>query len=202
MRITTLAAMFVCLVGVAPARAQLFERSQSETIITSDAALPSVTYRAGTSTIEMRAERGVNIEDLLIAAKIRPTDDGQSIVDKVNKVRERLYPDREISIVVSVPRQSGARAGIRVWRYYLSWNRRSRLYYWWTTMQAAVTFMDDVLGTWNYYECFGCRSWAYRYRIGTGGALTRALTGYTTMGFDYRPQTAGARADIVMWFFN
>lgn len=200
MRILALVAS-VCLFGAGTTHAQVSEPLKSEEIMTSETSLPSLTYRAGTSTIEMRAERGVNIHELLVAAKIRPNEDPQTIVDKVNAVRERMYPDREISIMASVPRTSRASAGIRLWRYYLYWNRRSRIYFWWSPMQAAVTFMDDVLGTWHYYELFGS-SWRYKYQIGMGGALTRALTGYTAMGFDYRPRTSSARADIVMYFFN
>lgn len=200
MRIAAIA-VSVCLLGAGIADAQSIEASESEAIVTSDAKLPSVTYRAGTSTIEIRAERGVNVHELLVAAKIRPNEDPQTIVEKVNAVRQRLYADREISIVASVPRQKGVTSGIRLWRYYLYWNRSGRIYFWWNPMLAGVTFMDDVRGTWNYYELFGS-SWKYKYQILTGGALTRALTGYTAMGFDYQPQTFGARADIVMYFFD
>jgi hypothetical protein len=199
-RIAALAAL-VCLLGAGSASAQSIDVSESDGIRTSDAKLPSVTYRAGTSTIEIRAERGVDVHELLVGAKIRPNEDPQTIVDKVNVVRQRLYADREISIVASAPRQSRATDGARLWKYYVYWNRSGRIYFWWSRMLAAVTFMDDVRGTWNYYELFGS-TWKYKYQILTGGSLTRALTGYTNMGFDYQPRTYGARADIVMVFFD
>ena len=201
MRIPIIAAISVCLLGVVNAQGPTSEAPLAGEIVTSDAKLSSMTYRAGTSKIELRAERGVNIQELLVAAKIRPNEDPQAIVEKVNVVRQRLYPEREISIVATAPRQRGTTSGIRLWKYYLYWNRSSRIYFWWNPMMAAVTFMDDVRGTWRYYELLGS-SWRYKYQILTGGALTRALTGYTAMGFDYQPKTYGARADIVAYFFN
>jgi hypothetical protein len=204
-RIATLV-ISLCLLGVGNINAQTFEFKNPSpgAIVMSDDALPKMTFRAGASTIDVRAERGVSVQDLMVAAKIRPTDDPQTIVDKVSTVRARLYPDREISLMVSVPRNSElVTSGVGLWRYYLLWNRTSRANAYWYPMLAAATFISDVRGTWRYYECNGCSKYRYAAQIGNGGSYTRALAGgYVYRGFDYQPATYGARADIVMYFFN
>jgi hypothetical protein len=193
----------LCLFGVGTATAQSFE-FQAPAMVTADGGLPSMTFRAGTSTIEVGAQRDVNVQDLLVAAKIRPNDDPQTIIDKVNAVRTRLYPDREIALTLTLPKKSQTLSpAVYVWRYYYLWNRSSRAFAWASPIVAAAAFMSEVRGTWRYYDCNGCSRYAYRAQIGTGGGYTRALTGgYVYRGFDFQPRTYGARADIVMYFFN
>ena len=159
------------------------------------------TYRAGTTTLELYAEPGVDTAALVKAAKIRSNDSPEVIADRVDAVRKRLYPDREMALSASVPR-SPAVAPVGLYRYYIYWNRRSGFYAWWNSMAAAVTFLGRVTGTWYAYDCNGCSSWKYRYTVNSGGSYTRALYGgYYRRGFYYKPRYSGSKADIIMYFF-
>lgn len=197
-------AVCLCCAGTTNAQTLGFERVESigAEIMTSETNIPKLTFRAGTSTVEVQAGRGVDVRALMIAAKIRPNDDPQTIVDKVNAVRQRLYPDKEISLTASVPKTLTVERGVSLWKYYIYWNRRSGFQAYWTLMSAAVTFLGRVSGTWDYWECNRCSSWRYMKRIRSGGSWTRALYGGSYVrGFRYQPRTSGARADIIMYFF-
>jgi hypothetical protein len=171
-------------------------------IITSDSHVATVTYMAGTSRMEVAAGRDVNVQDLMTSAKIRPNDDPQTIVDKVDAVRKKFYPDAEISLIASVPRLPKATSEVRLYKYYVLWNRRGSFYAYWNSMGAAVTFLGRVSGAWNYYECVGCSTWRFYSTIRTGGSLTRFNYGaYTRRGFNYVP-AAGSKADVIMYFFD
>ena len=201
MRIAALAVL-VCLIGTGSAAAQTITALQADTMVTSDDRLAKLTYRAGSSTIEVQAERGVDVSALLVAAKIRPTDAPEVIAEKVDRVRERLYPDKEIALSASVPKTAKASQGVSLYRYYVYWNRSSGFYAYFNYMGAAVTFLGRVTGTWDYWECNACSSWRYTKRIGSGGGWTRVFYGGSyTRGFQYRPLVYGSRADIIMYFF-
>jgi hypothetical protein len=195
----------VCLLAFGTANAQTVESQAVEesAIVTSDSHVATVTYKAGTSRIEVAAGRDVNVQDLMTSAKIRPNDDPQTIVDKVDAVRKRYYPEAEISLIASVPRSPGtATSAVRLYKYYVLWNRRGSFYAYWNVMGAAVTFLGRVSGAWNYYECIGCSTWRFYTTVRSGGSLTRANYGaYTRRGFNYVP-AAGSKADIIMYFFD
>ena len=204
MRIAPLVA--ICLLVGASVNAQTVESEEAAReigIVTSDSEVATVTYKAGTSRIEVAAGRDVNVQDLIGSAKIRPNDDPQTIVDKVDAVRKRYYPEAEISLIASVPRSPGtATSAVRLYKYYVLWNRRGSFYAYWNVMGAAVTFLGRVSGAWNYYECIGCSTWRFYTTVRSGGSLTRANYGaYTRRGFNYVP-AAGSKADIIMYFFD
>ena len=130
MRIAPLVA--ICLLVGASVNAQTVESEEAAReigIVTSDSEVATVTYKAGTSRIEVAAGRDVNVQDLIGSAKIRPNDDPQTIVDKVDAVRKRYYPEAEISLIASVPRSPGtATSAVRLYKYYVLWNRRGSFY--------------------------------------------------------------------------
>lgn len=197
------AILTVCLLSYGTASAQeiLDQSVQQDSFITSDSEVAKVTYKAGSSRIEVSAPRNVDVQSLLVAAEIRPNDDPQSIVDKVDVVRKRLYPNAEIALTASVPRSTPVAGGVLLYRYYILWNRRSGFWAYWNSMGAGVTFLGRVTGAWNYYECVGCSVWRFFSTVRSGGSLTRVnYGGYTRRGFNYVPG-AGAKADIIMYFF-
>ncbi len=97
MRIAALVAVCLLVAGTANSQTVSTEAVEQDAIITSDSNTAKLTYKAGTSRIEVGAQRSVDIEALLVSARIRPNDDPQTIVEKVDAVRKRLYLDAEIA---------------------------------------------------------------------------------------------------------
>jgi hypothetical protein len=189
----------LCALVLMPAPAAALE---GEVSVSGGNLVETATYRAGVNRIEIQAERGVDINALMVAAKVRPADDPDVVVSKINAARQRLYPKQEIALSTSIPKDSVTTTGIVLFRRYIYWNRSSSATVYWTSTGAAVAFVSDVTGAWNYYECNGCSKFVYRSTVRTGGALTNSLQGgYYTRGFSLVRATSFARADIILYFF-
>jgi hypothetical protein len=201
-RIAALAAL-VCLLGSVSASAQNFDEMApgppAEGLRLSDRSLVKESFRAGTTGLDVYAGPRVDLRALLKAANVGKDETPQSIHDKINAARQRLYPNEPMVLEVS-PAKSVDTAASLV-KAYTGWNYAGSWTAYWAS-EAATMFISDVLGAYNVYDCYPCGKWKLRGTVRTGGSFTRYNYGsYVYRGFSLI-RGSGSRADFAMYFFR
>lgn len=166
-------------------------------------------FRAGNTGFELYVRAGVDAKALV--RQVEATDDANTIHEKVDAARKRLYPRDEIVLSIGPGSASGRERpaadapGASLVRAIYWWNNRnSSGVYWYAQYYAAAAtlFVDDVSGRYYIYDRYASGGWVKRSTVSSGGAFTRATYGsYNFRGF--RGTASGSsRADIVMYFFR
>lgn len=195
--------LLLCLCLLVPVAAQEAQEGQvvPEGLSLTDRGLTKRSFRSGEMSISIYGSRSVDARVLISNITGDADSTPQAIYEKVNAVRQRLYPKEEIVLEVGPASATAPRtAGTSLWRWYAFWNTRSGWTVWWTQMTVAVMFIDDVVGRYDLYY-WGGSSWIYRTTVRSGGAYTMTSYGsWATRGFVAR-RSGSVRADIVMYFF-
>lgn len=187
------------LLVVAPVLAQ---ESQSEGLTLSDTSLTKETFQAGSMSLEVYAGRAVDVWALLRAAKVGKDETAQTIQDKINEARLRLYPHETIVLSIGPSVMPRPRTeGLFLVKAYLMWNYRGNWSATWTSA-TAILFVDDVrVRGYSVYDCFPCGRWIRRTTVGVGGSVARHNYGFPFLRGFRVAGGAGSQADIVAYFF-
>ena len=199
----------VALASLIAAPVQAGESHNSE--IGFSAHLVKSQLSAGRVGIEIFADPRVDVASLVAGLDLSKPASAQSISDRVNEKRALLYPDEEIILSVTPPRNSRAaaaaqeKAGLVKALYW--WNNTNcSTCYWFAqyTSTVATLFIDDVqYGAYKISDKVGTGNWILRYTTGTGGASTRYTVGpKVNRGFRGDANGVSSKADIVIYFFN
>jgi hypothetical protein len=194
----------VCLLVAGTARAQeSIEASnpQAQGLQLYDHSLAKESFRAGTTSLNVYAGSRVDVAELMKSARVSRNDTPETIHDKVDAVRRRLYPTDPLILEVSPAASRGASTGSTLVKGYYGWNYAGG---WWAIWASttAVLFVDDIRGAYNVYDCYPCGGWKFRGTYRTGGVATRYNYGaYVYRGFSIA-RGAGSQTDFVMYFFR
>jgi hypothetical protein len=170
--------------------------------------LAKTSFTAPNLSFDLYARGTVDVGSLIEGMNLMNGESAESIYAKVNTRRQRLYPDEEIilSITIPEPAKISALAGTSLVKAIYWWNNANAANnYWWAqyTSSIATLFVDDVkYGNYKIYEMRGTNKWYYRYRMGAGYSYGAYNYGsYALRGFE-GVATVASIADIVMFFFK
>lgn len=195
----------VCVLCAGTTNAQSFEAEapapRVEGLTLSDRSLAKETFRAGTIALDLYAGREVDVRTLLRVARVGKSETPQTIHDKIDAARQRLYPNEPLVIEVSPGESTPRTAGASLVKGYYGWNYRgSWTAYWASTV--AVLFGDDIRGAYNVYDCYPCGGWKFRGTYRTGGSFSRYnYGGYVYRGFSLI-RGSSSQMDFAMYFFR
>ena len=181
--------------------------------VPSSRGLRETRFRAGDLRFEMLAGRRVDV--MALVKDVKAGDAAATIYEKVNEVRERLYPKDEIILAIGNGSEGSAGhesiagiAPVSLVKAYYWWN----IYhgyndYWWARWRSTTAVMfTEVLGTYYIYDSYGSStwgSWKKRKTVYAGGAYSRTTYGpYAYRGFRGVCKSDESMADIVLYFFK
>jgi hypothetical protein len=181
--------------------AHVDSETQPQGLVLSDRSLVKEHFRAGTTSLDVHAGARVDVQAVLRAAKVGKNESAQTIQEKIDAARQRLYPNEPLVIEITPAKSSAASMGASLVKGYIGWNVAGG---WWAIWASttAVLFVDDVRGAYNVSDCYPCGGWKLRGTVRTGGSATRYnYGGYAYRGFSLKPGS-GSRTDFVMYFFR
>lgn len=166
-------------------------------------------FTAPNLSFDLYAGGIIDVGSLIEGVNLTNGESAESIYAKVNTQRQRLYPDEEIilSITIPEPAKISALAGTSLVKAIYWWNNANNPNnYWWAQYNSttATLFVDDVkYGSYKIYQTVTNGKWVYRYRMGAGYSYAAYTYGpYTLRGFKGVAAGVASKADIVMFFFK
>lgn len=186
----------LCVAVAAPAFAEDADQNGGEGVYV--AGLDKQSFQAGRTSYGIHARSSVDVSALV--QSVRKADSAQTIHDKVNAARQRLYPDEEM--ILTIEGDAGTAVSLVQTIYWWN-NTNSNGYMWYAQYYSTVAMMviNDVIGIYDVYDRANS-NWVFRYRVTTGGGATRYNYGsYVLRGFRGISRTS-SRADVIMYFFR
>ena len=204
MRRTSLAVVLsISLVAVAAA-GDVMERDLC--IVGRDLAKRSFT--APNLSFDLYARGTIDVGSLIEGVNLTKGESAESIYAKVNARRQRLYPDEEIilSITIPEPMMISALSSSLVKSIYW-WNNANGANNYWLAQYNSTTatlFVSDIkYGNYKIYQTVTNGKWLYRSRMGVGYSYGAYNCGsYTLRGFKGVAAGVASKADIVIFFFK
>jgi len=176
-------------------------RSSAEGLTLSDRSLVKESFRSGATILDVYAGDSIDVRALLKAAKVGKDESAQTIHDKIDTARQRLYPNEPLVIEVTPPFSSRVSTGAALVKGYYGWNYAGSWWAYWAST-TAVMFLDDIRGAYNVYDCYPCGNWVFRGTYRSGGSATRYnYGGYIYRGFSLS-RGSGSQMDFAMYFFR
>jgi len=195
--------LFLSLVAVASA-------VQHEALVMSRNDLVKSSFIVGRISYDLHAQADVNVFNLINDINLTKGETAESIHAKIDEQRQRLYPDKEIILTITIPEPVNtgmAPLTTSLVKAIYWWNNtNSANYYWYAQYKSRVAtmFIDDVkYGQYLIYDKVGSGAWVYRYTVSAGQSATRYSYGSSTLrGFKGLANGVASQADVVMYFFN
>jgi len=151
----------------------------------------------------------IDVGSLIEGVNLTNGESAESIYAKVNTQRQRLYPDEEIilSITIPEPAKISALDSTSLVKAVYWWNNANPPnYYWWSQYDSTVATLsvnDVQYGDYKIYQTVTNGKWVYRYRMKAGYSYGAYNCGsYTLRGFKGVAAGVASKADIVMFFFK
>ncbi len=197
-KVLLLGVLILSLVGYAAA-------IQDDGLVLQTNGLLKNSFISGDITYSLYAPAGVNVFRLIKDVSLAVGETAQSIENKINDMRLKLYPDAEIILDVTAPKPPVG--GIWLVKSLRFWNKiTAKGQSWSYTYDASVAvFMTFVKsGKYNWYNSVNSVPWVYWCQFyydnvlhcgglcGNGFVVPRGLKVITV--------TAG-KADYILWWF-
>jgi len=165
------------------------------------------TFVAPNLSFDLYSRGTIDVGRLIEGVNLTNGESAESIYAKVDAKRQRLYPNEEIILSITIPESmmiSAASASLVKAIYWWS-NTNAAGNSWWAQYHSTVaTFcVNDIqYGNYKYYQMDKNEKWVYKRRLGAGYALAGYSYGsYMLRGFK-GVATVASKADIVIFFFK
>jgi len=160
-------------------------------------------------SFDLYASGIIDVGSLIEAVNLTNGESAESIYAKANGQRQRLYPDEEIILAITIPEP--------VMNSYLPKTYLVAAVYWWnrvgglnsvwraeySSMAATLCISNVKYGAYNIYTKVGRGDWIYRHHVKSGDSDARYLCGsYKLRGFKGEARDVHNKADIFMFFFE
>jgi hypothetical protein len=202
-RVSVVLVLFVSLAGVAAA-GDVMERG----LCIKGRDLAKRTYVTPNLSFDLFSRGTIDVGRLIEGVNLTNGESAESIYAKVDAQRQRLYPDEEIilSITIPEPAKISAVAGSSLVKAIYWWNNANAANIsWWAyyySTVATVCVNDIQYGNYKFYQMAANGSWVYKRRMGAGYSLGGYSCGsYMLRGFK-GVATVASKADIVIYFFK
>jgi hypothetical protein len=164
-------------------------------------------FTAPNLSFDLYARGIIDVGSLIEGVNLTNGESAESIYVKVDAQRQRLYPDEEIILSITIPEPamiSAASSSLVKAIYY--WNNANDVNHYWyaqyTSTAATVCVSDIQYGNYKFYQMDKNGKWVYKRRMGAGYSLGGYSCGsYMLRGFK-GVATVASKADIVMYFFK
>lgn len=201
-RVSLVLVLFVSLAAVAAA-GDVMERD----LCIKGRDLAKRSFTAPNLSFDLYSRGTIDIGPLIEGVNLTKGESAESIYAKVDMQRQRLYPDEEIILTITIPEPMMISAASSSLVKALYWwnNTNATNNYWWAQYDSTVaTFcVDDIqYGNYKYYQMDKNGKWVYKRRLGAGYGLAGYSCGsYMLRGFK-GVATVASKADIVIFFFK
>jgi hypothetical protein len=166
------------------------------------------TFTAPNLSFDLYAGGIIDVGRLIEGVNLTYGESAESIYAKVDTQRQRLYPDEEIILSITIPEpvMISAVASTSLVKAIYWWNNANGPNnYWWAQYHSTVATVcvnDIQYGNYKFYQMAANGSWVYKRRMGAGYSLGGYSYGsYMLRGFK-GVATVASKADIVMYFFK
>jgi hypothetical protein len=164
-------------------------------------------FTAPNLSFDLYSRGTIDVGPLIEGVNLTKGESAESIYAKVDAQRQRLYPDEEIilSITIPEPMMIAAVSSSLVKAIYWWNNANAANNSWWAyyySTVATVCVNDIQYGNYKFYQMATNGSWVYKRRMGAGYSLGGYSCGsYMLRGFK-GVATVASKADIVIYFFK
>jgi hypothetical protein len=164
-------------------------------------------FTAPNLSFDLYAGGIIDVGSLIEGVNLTNGESAESIYAKVDAQRQRLYPDEEIilSITIPEPMMIAAVSSSLVKAIYWWNNANAANNTWWAqyySTVATVCINDIQYGNYKFYQMATNGSWVYKRRMGAGYGFGGYSCGsYMLRGFK-GVATVASKADIVIYFFK
>lgn len=193
--------LFLSLAGAAAA-------AQDGDLVMAEKGLLKSSFVLEKISYDLRVPAEVNVLNLTNGISPMAGETAESIHAKIDLQRQKLYPDKEIILTITIPKPAGDGKMIvtsLVKAIYWWNNTNAANYYWYAqyTSTVATMFTTIKYGKYKVYDRVGSGAWVYRYFKSAGTSCTRYSWGPSNLrGFKGVAYGVTSMADIVMYFFN
>jgi hypothetical protein len=165
-------------------------------------------FTAPNLSFDLYSRGTIDVGPLIEGVNLTKGESAESIYAKVDMQRQRLYPDEEIILSITIPEpvMISAVAGASLVRSIYWWNNvnpKNTSFFAQYYSTAGTCFISDIkYGNYKIYANNGNGKWVYKRRMGAGYSWGGCSYGtYALRGFE-GVATIDSVSDIVMYFFK
>jgi len=201
-RVSLVLVLFVSLAAVAAA-GDVMERD----LCIKGRDLAKRSFTAPNLSFDLYSRGTIDIGPLIEGVNLTKGESAESIYAKVDMQRQRLYPNEEIILTITIPEPMMALAASNsLVKAIYWWNNDNDIGHTWyaqyTSTVATVAVNDIKYGNYKFYQMAANGKWVYKRRMGAGYSLGGYSCGsYMLRGFKGEA-TVASIADIVIYFFK
>lgn len=165
------------------------------------------TFVAPNLSFDLYSRGTIDVSCLIEGVNLTSGESADSIYAKVDALRQKLYPNEEIILSITIPEPTMAIAASNSLVKAIYWwnNTNDTGHTWWAQYYgtvATVCVNDIKYGNFKFYQMDKYGRYIYKRRIGAGYGLGGYSCGsYMLQGFKGVAQIPSI-ADIVMYFFK
>jgi len=165
------------------------------------------TFVAPNLSFDLYSRGTIDVGRLIEGVNLTNGESAESIYAKVDAQRQKLCPNEEIILSITIPEPKMALAAYNSLVKAIYWwnNTNAANNYWWAQYHSTVATVcvnDIKYGNYKFYQMATNGSWVYKRRMGAGYSLGGYSYGsYMLRGFK-GVATIASIADIVIYFFK
>lgn len=166
-------------------------------------------FTAPNLSFDLYARGIIDVGSLIEGVNLTNGESAESIYDKVDTQRQRLYPDEEIILSITIPEpvMISSAASTSLVKSIYWWNNangaNNNWYAQYTSTAATLSVNDIQYGNYKIYQMDQKGKWIYRRRLSAGTGYGACNYGsYRLRGFKGIAAGVASKADIVMYFFK
>jgi len=165
------------------------------------------TFVAPNLSFDLYSRGTIDVGRLIKGVNLTNGESAESIYAKVDAQRQKLFPDEEIILTITIPEPMMTSAAVAsLVRAIYWWNNENPVNTYWYAQYystvGTVAVNDIKYGNYKFYQMDKNEKWVYKRRMGAGYSLGGYSCGsYMLHGFKGLA-TADSVSDIVIYFFK